>query len=226
MNSVLAEPVTNSVWNEVVETPCFSLSPQPTVLSDIYQPGINIAAWQRQFEQNFVDSVAQYVEANPTLNKSLTVTPDSALADLEYATEGLAPKELLENMAQLVDMFCCLFDLDQVGLRFATLSAAMCPRFHTDQVPCRLVTTYQGAATEWLPNPVLDRTKLGLGSNGQPDALSGLYQADSDMQRLKCGDVALLKGGKWEGNEQTALVHRSPSISSDKPRLIMTLDFG
>lgn len=224
MDAVIAKPTLRKTTE--FETPCVSLGEQATVLSDIYQDGVNIAVWQRRFDQGFASAVSQYMAANPTISKSLTVSPANAFEVLDYATDGEAPKALLEDMAQLVDMFCYLFELDEVGLRFATLSGAMCPRFHVDQVPCRLVTTYHGAATEWLANPTLDRSKLGRGSNGLSDSLSGLYQHESDVQQLHCGDVALLKGGRWEGNEETGLVHRSPTIDADKPRFIMTLDFG
>ncbi|CAM2989255.1 MULTISPECIES: DUF1826 domain-containing protein [Vibrio] len=226
MNAALAEQKIYSAELDVVTAPSFSSGKQPTVLADIYKDEVNIAIWQRQFEPSFIESVREFVDTNPSLSKSLTVSPESAMDDLVYATDGQAPQALLENIVQLVDMFCCLFELEQVGLRLATLGGAMCPRFHVDQVPCRLVTTYHGVATDWLPNHVLDRSKLGHGSNGQPDCSSGLYREESDVQQLSCGDVALLKGGRWEGNEATGLVHRSPSIESDQPRLLMTLDFG
>ncbi|NRF13330.1 DUF1826 domain-containing protein [Vibrio coralliilyticus] len=226
MNAVVAEPMVISTQDTSIEVPSFSLGEQPTVLGDIYQDEVNIVIWRRHFDQAFVDDVSQFVAANPNLSKSLTLSPESAYEALDYATDGTAPKKLLENMAELVDMFCYLFDIEQAGLRLATLSGAMCPRFHVDQVPCRLVTTYHGVATQWLPNHVLDRTKLGRGANGQPDSVSGLYHQESDIQQLVCGDVALLKGGRWEGNEETGLVHRSPSNVSDQPRLLMTLDFG
>jgi hypothetical protein len=102
----------------------------------------------------------------------------------------------------------------------------MCPRFHFDQVPCRLVTTYHGAATQWLPNYSVDRSKLGRGSNGQPDSASGLYSHEPDIKQLSSGDVALLKGERWSGNENSGLVHRSPVTSPDETRLLLTLDFG
>ena len=123
-------------------------------------------------------------------------------------------------------MFCCLFELEEVGLRLAVLNQAMCPRFHFDQVPCRLVTTYHGIATQWLENDAVDRSKLGRGSNGQPDSASGLYNDESDIQQMSAGDVALLKGERWSGNENRGLVHRSPVTSSEEVRLLLTIDFG
>jgi len=42
---------------------------------------------------------------------------------------------------------------------------------------------------------------------------------------LSTGDVALLKGESWLGNEGGGLVHRSPGLSNKKKRLLLTLDF-
>ncbi|WP_428354217.1 DUF1826 domain-containing protein [Methyloprofundus sp.] len=36
---------------------------------------------------------------------------------------------------------------------------------------------------------------------------------------------ALLKGERWEGNENAGLVHRSPAINEGERRLLLTLDF-
>jgi hypothetical protein len=164
--------------------------------------------------------------ANPQIETAMTVSPDSARAQVRAATAGTAPKEFAENVAELVDMFCYLFELKSAGLRLATLNRAMCPRFHVDRVPCRLVTTYHGVATEWLPDDVVDRSKLGRGSNGQPDLVSGLFTNQEDIQRLTCGDVALMKGELWAGNENAGLVHRSPEVHAGENRLLLSLDFS
>ncbi|MEZ8108776.1 DUF1826 domain-containing protein [Vibrio splendidus] len=238
MNAVLTKPLaTNSnqplnissavnLKGQVSQKPCFSASEQPTVLADIYQSDINIAVWQRQFDEDLTMAISEFIASNPNFSKSISLSPDNAFDKLEFATGGTASKALLENMAELVDMFCCLFDLEEVGLRLAVLNKAMCPRFHFDQVPCRLVTTYHGVATQWLPNESVDRSKLGRGSNGQPDSISGLYNDESDIQKMASGDVALLKGERWSGNENRGLVHRSPVTSSNETRLLLTLDFG
>ena len=238
MNAVLTKPLaTNSnqplnissavsIKDQVSHKPCVSASEQPTVLADIYQSDINIAIWQRKFDANLIDDINEFIASNPNFSKSVSVSPDNAYEKLEFSTDGTASKALLENMAQLVDMFCCLFELEEVGLRLAVLNKAMCPRFHFDQVPCRLVTTYHGVATQWLQNDSVDRSKLGRGSNGQPDSASGLYARESDIQQMASGDVALLKGERWSGNENAGLVHRSPVTSSEETRLLLTLDFG
>lgn len=193
---------------------------QPTVLSDIYKEEINIAIWQRQ--KQF--SVKEFLALNPTFQKEMILTPQDAFSRVSESFNNNM-SEVSEDIALLVDMFCYLFELKQVGMRLKVLDKAMCPKFHVDKVPCRLVTTYQGTATEWLPHELVDQTKLGWGCNGLADCESGLYKSESDIQQLNCGDVALIKGTLWEGNENAGLVHRSPELIANEKRLILTLDF-
>lgn len=195
------------------------------VLADIYQPDTNIAIWRRELSPALKMSVSNLLAEHPHFQASMTVTPQSALASLSESFGNANQPELSENIAELVDMFCCLFELERTGLRLTTLDRAMCPKFHVDKVPCRLVTTYQGVATEWLPHHIVKREKLGRGSNGLPDHQSGLYQSEGDIQQLGSGDVALLKGERWEGNENAGLVHRSPMPDVGQNRLLLTLDF-
>ena len=198
---------------------------EPTIFTDIYQEETNIAIWQRELSTTLKCSVNDFVESNPTFQTSITVTPQNVLSSIRGSL-GTASEELSENIAQLVDMFCLLFDLKCTGLRLATLDRAMCPKFHVDRVPCRLVTTYQGAATQWLAHQSVNREKLGIGSDGLPDDQSGLYKSESDIQQLNCDDVALLKGEVWEANENAGLVHRSPALAAGERRLLLTLDFS
>lgn len=200
-------------------------SSSPSVLPEIYRGDTNLVIWQRKLCSYIEHAAKQVVENKPNLQLSVAVTPESAASHVSKALGSNDPSNALsEDIAILVDMYCCLFELKQVGLRLSTLDHAMCSRFHVDIVPCRLLTTYRGIATEWLPNQLIDRSKLGRGNQGKPDAESGLYEKQEHVQRLIEGEVALLKGEYWEGNEGAGLVHRSPAMENGSRRLLMTLD--
>ena len=135
------------------------------VLTDIYQQNTNIAIWQRSVPATLIEAGESILATNSGLELSLIVTPEEANAAVTKALGAMPMATVLsEDIAQLVDMFCCLFDLRRAGLRLTALDRAMCPRFHVDKVSCRLITTYQGVATEWLPHHAADRSKLGLGN--------------------------------------------------------------
>ena len=60
---------------------------------------------------------------------------------------------------------------------------------------------------------------------GKPYELSGLFDRSSDIKQLNFGDIALLKGKIWENNEGAGLIHRSPQLSGNTRRLLLTIDF-
>lgn len=198
----------------------------PTILADIYQPENNIAIWPRTLPAGLSAEIDDLLKKTNHIALVQTVTPADVKQNLvEALPEHPVVAKLSQDIAQLVDMFCVLFDLKEAGLRLTRLDRAMCPRFHVDHLPCRLVTTYTGAATQWLQNEAVDRTFLGAGNRGLPDAESGIFKDAKAIQQLNAGDVALLKGSGWEGNDANGLVHRSPSLGDDEHRLLLTLDF-
>jgi len=198
----------------------------PSVFTDIYQDDANIVIWQRDLENKLTTAVNYLLEHNATLATVLVVTPDNCFEKLSAKFEKSdAVTALINDITLLVDMFCCLFELKGAGLRLTILDRPMCPRFHVDRIPCRLVTTYNGIATQWLNNNVIDRTKLGAGSQGKPDEQSGLIKDIDDINQLTQGDIALLKGENWDEQQGVGLVHRSPTVSQGERRLLLTLDF-
>ena len=195
-------------------------------LTDIYRDDTNITVWKRPLPDELLSSVDAFIRTAVLKKAVLAVTAKDTHEVLVSAFgEEQISHTLSDDIAQLVDMFCCLFDLKRAGLRLTIMDSAMCPKFHVDKIPCRLVCTYHGIATEWLPNHLIDRTKLGAGSLGETDEESGLFNNTNTIQRLSRGDVALIKGEYWEGNEGAGLVHRSPPIASGANRLLLTLDF-
>jgi len=203
-----------------------AINHHPSIFTDIYQENINIAIWERDLAADIKSRVGQFLQSHSKYQTSLIVKPDTVFNKLiESENELTNAQAFCKDISELVEMFCVLFDAERVGLRLTVLDTAMCPRFHVDRVPCRLVCTYYGVTSEWLPHDLVDRSKLGKGNNGQPDAESGLFQSEENINRLKTGDVAILKGELWEGNENAGLVHRSPQVPTGDKRFLLTLDY-
>ncbi|KAF7788801.1 hypothetical protein PRUB_a1869 [Pseudoalteromonas rubra] len=203
-----------------------AISSEPNVLTDIYREDINLSVWQCTLTQALNSEVTNLLSNTSELQLSIAATPEQTIGELHAASALLVDKPALtEHLAMLVDMFCTLFELKRAGLRLTILNKAMCPKFHVDHIPCRLVSTLGGVASQWLPHDTVDRSKLGAGSKGKKDHESGIYTCESDIQQLNTGDVALLKGSGWLGNEEGALVHRSPAPGAGEARLLLTLDF-
>lgn len=196
----------------------------PAVLAEIFGEAVNIAIWQRSVSNELGDAASDIVAGKRALNISMTVAWHDALDRLTDALGTDRRCLLSRDIAELTEMFCFLLGIQRVGLRLAVLNGPMCPKFHVDRVPCRLIATYQGAGTEWLAHEAVNRSKLGLGSDGRPDHESGLYTSADAIEQLNCGDVALMKGELWENNEGAGLVHRSPAVTDGVARLLLSLD--
>ncbi|WP_415899169.1 DUF1826 domain-containing protein [Neptuniibacter sp. QD48_11] len=198
----------------------------PEVLTQIYDQDVHLCNFQRDLALD----VTGYCEAllqNEHLNIRAVIQADDPSAVLNnLLPEHSGKSEFIEDLALIIDMYACLFELDEVGLRLQVLDRAMCPRFHTDKLGCRLVSTYAGQGTEWLEDPLLDRSKLGAGNGGLSDDKSGLYGSEELIHQAQEGDVLLLKGDGWYGLDGKGVVHRSPMVPSGQSRLVATLDFA
>jgi hypothetical protein len=192
------------------------------VLADVYQKNISMVVWERQ-----LGGVEEYAESLLTLAPNFTFKSQGNAEELISLLRGLLPDAenkalFLDDLFLLVDMFACLFDLEEVGLRLNVLSSAMCPRFHVDKIPCRLVSTYVGSGSEWLHEAHVIRDRLGPGGHVS-DHNSGLHDKGR-INQLKAGDVALMKGDEWPASLGRGVVHRSPSASLENKRLFLSLD--
>ncbi len=184
-------------------SPCTKVSDSHMALTDIFAPDTSVALWQRPaqsaIEQYFTDHFSSLrinlrgVYALTSLKQELTDTlPCHIYKDA-----------VVDDIYLLSEMLTCLFDCDSVGLRLTPLQKAMCPKFHVDNIPVRLVSTYIGPGTEWLAANATD---------------------DAHIMQMTAFDVGLLKGQAWEGQAHMAAKHRSCQVSANDQRVLLTLD--
>lgn len=195
----------------------------PETLTRILEDQTNLAVWQRQLPVHIADFAQLVLSLNEPLAESLCLElPDEdAEPDLAGLAAGLRDLQGFEGFVSdlkwLISAFACLLGARRIGVRLRVLDKAMCPRFHVDQVPVRLITTYAGIGSQWLEEGAMDPLQLG-----QADAEP---QGAASIRQLNSGDVALLKGEKWHGNEGFGLIHRSPQPAPGERRLLLTLDW-
>ena len=145
------------------------------------------------------------------------------LKDRETADSQLPESVDIELRTMLVDLigetceiFGELMGCSQIGVRLATLRSPMCPRFHVDQIPCRMIITMIGTGTEWIPNKGVNWSDFSDLSNDKAP-----LNDSGKIQQLETGNWSILKGGAWARGYQ-GLVHRSPQDYSE--RLLLSLD--
>ena len=197
--------------------------PTPDVLARILDDGVNLAIWQRQLPVHISDFGALLLSFDEPLADSISIemcnehaSPNlQGLASRFNDLEGYAG--FISDISWLVSAYSCLLGAKRIGLRLRALDKAMCPRFHVDHVPVRLITTYAGIGSQWLEEGAMERRCLGQ--------LQAEPTQATLIQQINQGEVALLKGEKWQGNEGAGLIHRSPALGQGERRLILTLDW-
>ncbi|OUM31786.1 hypothetical protein B8W72_14855 [Pseudomonas putida] len=189
----------------------------PQVLTDILQDGVNLAVWRRRLPPQLEDFAELVVSLGQDLADQRVIDVDEqqmpVLSDLLREAADLHGYEaFVADVVWLVAAYTCLVGARRVGLRLRVLTGPMCPRFHVDNVPLRLLTTYAGPGSEWLREQESPRGELHTAETPV-----------DNIQQLRVGEVAVLKGEKWQGNEGAGLVHRSPS--GQQGRLLLSLDW-
>jgi len=206
------------------------VQPRPTqvfgdksaVLGESLNDQINLAVWQRQLPPHIDGFARTLLALGEPLAESLTIELDTD-GDVHIPDLAARYRDLLghagfvADVAWLVGAFARLVEAHRIGLRLRALDKAMCPRFHIDHVPLRLITTYAGAGSQWLREGAMDRHRLGEPAAEPTEAKL--------IEQLKVGEVALFKEENWQGNKGAGIIHRSPQPRPGERRLILTLDW-
>lgn len=203
--------------------PRVAISDNLAVLGEALRDEVNLAVWERRLPLHITDYAQCLLGLEEPLSESLTLEladPEAPL-DLGSLARRFADIDghaaFLADVAWLVRAFACLLDARRIGLRLRRLDRAMCPRYHVDHVPLRLITTYAGVGSHWLQEGQMPRSRLGDPA-AEPTAVPA-------GQTLAPGHVALFKGEKWLGNEGRGVIHRSPEVMPRDARLLLTLDW-
>ncbi|MDD3354842.1 DUF1826 domain-containing protein [Zoogloea sp.] len=198
-------------------------SSHPAELTGIFDPGTQIALWERPEDP----AIVRYLNTHhrPLGCGVRGLMNPGCPPNLDDLPAGDGRNALAADMAALAELLTDLLGCPQVGFRLEVIDRAMCPRFHVDRVGIRLLCTYRGPGTEWIDDGEADRSRLGAGAPGLPDGSSGLMPPSTPIEAATAFQVALLKGSLWQGNTRRGVIHRSPAVpEATLPRVVLALD--
>ncbi|MCI5049005.1 MAG: DUF1826 domain-containing protein [Rickettsiales bacterium] len=145
---------------------------------------------------------------------------DGAEQYLQSMLEDKLPQQALQHsfyphwikdIAQLCWLFGGLMKTNQVSVWLGTNRG--CRRYHTDNVPMRLVVTYSGRGTEWLPEEAANRDAYKAGAPNE-----NILTDPNARQWLEPWDVGIFKGG------QNGVLHRTPDDALYQRTLLLRID--
>ena len=148
------------------------------------------------------------VQKNDALNDIETILADTISPELQ---KQAFYEVWVDDMANVANVFCKIEKSDSIKLWVGTNRG--CSRYHVDNVPRRLLVTYDGKGTEWLPDEAVDRAAY---TRGKPNEL--IVKDSSSKRFIDEWDIAVFKGGNG------GLLHRTPDEALASPSVFMRLD--
>lgn len=187
-------------------------------LSEFSKSSDQLAIFERQAPQAAEGYMQKLMRIS--LDIAGKVRKENAKQDIQDILQEQMPAKLqddpfynewLADMADVCKVYCDTLASDAICFWLGTERG--CTRYHTDNVLMRLVVTYEGRGTEWLPNEAADR---GAFANGAPN--EQIIRDPSAIQFLKAWDIAIFRGGPQ------GLLHRTPDAALNRPSILMRLD--
>jgi hypothetical protein len=194
--------------------------PTASVLHRIHEHSINITEWERTSPIPSGQLIAVLEGLGAEVRAAGCVTAiQEHLRDALF-DRNLAAKDLLDDVAHLLLDFARIALVKELRLSLSTVNTNMCRRFHTDVNDLRLLCTYVGPGTLWLPNDAVNEQAIRRHDHHLP-----IERSPEDVQQVGTGHVAILKGALYPGDPVSACVHRSPTIEeTGQRRLLLRID--
>lgn len=206
-----------------VPFPSYRKGTDRAVLSTIHEDGVNCAVWVRELPAGFDQVLTPW--ARGTGARFDRVVRDATEFDPSVLEALSAPEVrdwLLTDITALAREFAQLTSSARFRLAFGPVASDQCRKFHCDFIRVRMITSYLGPGTEWMPDEAVRREVLDAPPECPEDANREIVRDPSLVRRARAGDVLLLKGERYP--TRRPVVHRSPPIeASGQVRVVLAL---
>jgi hypothetical protein len=195
--------------SKVLEAPRTRVSSEPAILGTVRDPDCNLAIWERAPLDAGISELAK-LECRIRFTADFAEIPERLDEEISAACFRGSPARalLLEDVVRLAGLFVAVMRRNQLRVRLENVATDSCRKFHADYVPLRLITTYHGAATQWVDKADAERIAEGL--------------SPLDIRSMRAGDVGLFKGRLAT---RSPAIHRSPPLlDTGQSRLLLVID--
>ncbi len=154
------------------------------------------------------------------LNVAGKIRKDHAFKDINQ----LLTRQIPAHVQEMPFYAFWLTDMVEICMRFCDAQASEaisfwlgtdrgCRRYHMDNVPMRLLVTYTGKGTEWLPDEAADHAAYKNRASNE-----AIVKDPSAIRHMENWDIAIFKGGP------NGLLHRTPDAARTELSFLMRLD--
>ena len=192
-------------------------------LDNFYKEDLYLNILDREMPYNsnkfFKTLISEPFELNISIKK------ENTFEDIKYHLD----KQLLKRVKDYVFYYKWIKDMSEISilyfniikknrLNFSLKTARGCKRYHIDNVPVRLLVTYYGKGTEWLPRDACNYSAYYNGESNEK-----IIKIKNKSRFIEPWSVAIFKGQKSKGGTK-AILHRTPDEALNKKSLLMCLD--
>jgi len=191
----------------------------PDVLREIHSENKNIAIFERDIF-HLQNAINAFQQSGIEFRQSGTTHEIQIALKETFAFQVPDSNLLFEDIIKTLNIFQDVSKANSFRLLLAPVNSNMCRRFHTDVNDLRLLCTYYGQGTLWLPEEIINRKALKNRSDNDSIVID-----ESLIQQVATGDIAIIKGAIYPKEGTIACIHRSPSIEeSGENRLLLRID--
>ncbi|TGK47117.1 DUF1826 domain-containing protein [Leptospira bouyouniensis] len=199
---------------EVVES--FRISSQIEVFNEIQRKGVNVSIWKRRPSKNIIKYLDSIIN-----NKNFSFEIDAEDVDrVEHFLpihNNISNLEFANEIKKLSSIFANITYKKHHTIQITTVNKMQCPLFHVDFLSYRMMCTYKGPGTLWIPNSSVDRSHLGCGRNNH------VIQDFRLIRETENFDVILMKGDLHPDDPNNGCIHKSPEVLFN-PRIFLKID--
>lgn len=185
-------------------------------LRRVLAPSVSMAIWRRRLPPGlhaWLDGLppARLPDGRGTASADDVPRLVADICD-DSNTPATAQRDaFIADVSSLARAFARVAALRAVRIRIEVIATNACRRYHRDCVKLRLLATYRGPGTLWVPR---DHGAAAL-------RLQESYRGP--LRQMTRHEVAVYKGSHWQG--ERGLVHRSPPIEgTNAVRLLLAVD--
>jgi hypothetical protein len=183
-------------------------SPDVGVLEQLQHDDVSLVSWHRDLPPDLDEHLVAWVRRCPAQYDEIVAMPSY---ELSGAMRGLAEPVrgwLTADIAVLVARLAQIANARRLRVTFGAVRTDQCRKFHADYMRYRLITTYVGPGTQWVPDHAINRDALAHPAEGRCN--EDIVRDATAIRNAVAGEVLLMKGSLHPS--QHGAVHRSPPI--------------
>ena len=210
--------------------PVANLGRDASILKSITEPNAYLALWHRLIPDHVADWIASWHrKINLELDALVSVEETRLMTARALIDAGCRGQTeigwLCDDIERLAVIFSTITGELRLRVRLETVRDDGCSKFHVDTLKLRLLCTYAGPGTQWIPAGQARRDYLGWIEGSTEEANARIAPDPQAVQTMATGAVAVFKGRLYPGFEGQGLVHRSAPVCCEKEyRLRLCLD--